>query len=315
VTISQKIIRVVSTAYLPMAGNVLTWLIVAAGIGHADAVRTLTALIFTRASRAFLLTDTHFLLREWTDAERPIYRKSLRRALLIESASIAGSLTIIAVIIGCLHTLGQDKAAILTAILSLALPARHLASLGGASMLEIFRIALSCFGPVLVGIVLLGHLGIWAFAAALVAREWLALGAARLLRRRTVPAAARRQEPMTLLEVAAVSAARSRNRFAYRVGRTLLGFIPFGGVLARTGRSVGAHRRLAPWTGRSVYPIMAIAAGALAGAAAMPLALVKPATLLGSASLFRISMAASNVLLWWRFNDGRDTGEDEDDDD
>ena len=120
---------------------------------------------------------------------------------------------------------------------------------------------------------------------------------------------------VSVLAACVSSVARSRSRLAYRVGRTLLGFIPFGGVVARTARAAGAHRRFAPWAGRSAYPMMAIAAGTFAGAIIVPLALAKPATLLGSASLLHICATASNVLLWWRFYDGRSDEEEDDDDD
>ena len=312
--------RVASNAYLPMAGSVLTWLIVAAAIGHADAVRILTAMVFTRAARMFLQTDAHFLLRQWAGAEPRIYRKSLRRAVRIDAVALLGSWAIVALIMAFMHALGQDKAIILTAILALALPARTIAALFGQRAIVTFRSATAICGPMLVGILFFVHSTIGAFAAAIAGREWLALIAALLLEaRRTAsaepPARSPRANPLTLIEVAAVSATRSRSRIAYRVGRTLLGFIPFGGVIARTARTMGAHRRLAPWAGRSVYPIMAIAAGTFTGAIVVPLALAKPATLLGSASLLRMAATAGNVLLWWRFYDGSGADQEDDDDD
>jgi hypothetical protein len=248
--------------------------------------------------------------------------------------SLAGAWAITGLIMLFMHALGQDKAIVLTAILALALPARNIVSLFGQRTLLTFRFAIAACGPFLVGIVFLVHPTIWAFAAAVAGREWLALVVALLLRRRRTapaivdteapedpedsaarPVAPAREKPMTLLEVAAVSASRSRGRIAYRVSRALLGFIPFGGVVARMGRTMGAHRRFAPLAGRSVYPMMAIATGTFAGAIIVPLALAKPATLLGSASLLRICATAANVLLWWRFSDGQDHDEEDDDDD
>jgi hypothetical protein len=316
------LLQVASRAYVPMAGSIVTWLIVAAAIGHADTVRILTAMVFTRAARIFLQTDTHFVLRQWNGAERRVYRKSLRRAVRIEAVGLIGAWAIVALIMAFMHALGQDKAIVLTAILALALPARYIAGLFGRRTLFTFRFAIAACGPFLVAIVFFAHPTLWAFAAAVAGREWLALIVALLLREHRVTAWAAvpgsdtvREDPLTLVEVAAFSAARSRTRIAYRVSRTLLGFIPFGGIVARTGRALGAHRRLAPWAGRSVYPIMVIAAGTFGGAIIVPLALAKPATLLGSASLLRLCATASNVLLWWRFYDGRGADDEDDDDD
>jgi hypothetical protein len=314
------ILRVASNAYLPMAGSVATWLIVAAAIGHADAVRILTAMVFTRAARMFLQTDAHFLLRQWTGADRRTYRKSLRRVVRIDAVALLGTWAIVGLIMLFMHALGQDKAITLTAILALALPARTVATLFGQRAMAGFRFGIAACGPLLVGIAFFVHPTIWAFAAAVAGREWLALLLALLIQVRRPAeaepsATAERQDPLTLLEVAAVSATRSRHRIAYRVGRTLLGFVPFGGIIARTARTLGAHRRLSPWAGRSVYPIIAIAAGTFAGAIIVPLALAKPATLLGSASLLRMSATAGNVLLWWRFYDGSGADEEDDDDD
>src|SRR4051812_7764864 len=125
----STIVRVGSRAYVPMAGSVLTWLIVAAAIGHADAVRILTAMIFTRAARIFLQIDAHFLLRQWAGTEHRLYRKSLRRVVRMETVSVAGAWVITGLIMVFMHALGQDKAVALTAILALALPARNIASL------------------------------------------------------------------------------------------------------------------------------------------------------------------------------------------
>jgi hypothetical protein len=331
----STIFRVGRRAYVPMAGSVITWLIVAAAIGHADAVRILTAMVFTRAARIFFQTDTHFLLRQWAGAEKRIFRKSLRRAIRIESVGLISAWAICGLIMGFMHALGQDKAILLTAILALALPARYIAGLFGRRALLSFRFAIAVCGPFLVGIVFFAQPSLWAFAAAVAGREWLALLVTLVLHRwrpapapakdtssdedgadaEAAPAATIRTEPLTLREVAAMSAKRSRSRIAYRVGRTILGFVPFGGIVARTARSMGAHRRFAPWAGRSVYPMIAIAAGTLAGAIIVPLALAKPATLLGSASLLRICATAANVLLWWRFYDGSAVDDEDDDDD
>jgi len=331
----STIFRVGSRAYVPMAGSIVTLLIVAAAIGHADAVRILTAMVFTRAARIFLQVDAHFLLRQWAGGARRLYRKSLRRVIRIETVSLGGAWVITGLIMVFMHALGQDKAILLTAILALALPARNISSLFGQRAMLHFRFAIAFCGPLLVGIVFLVHPTIWAFAFAYAGREWLALIVALVLRRWrpaaavavkhenaadadesvAEPATPFREDPLTLREVAAVSASRSRGRIAYRIGRTLLGFVPFGGVVARTARTLGAHRRFAPLAGRSAYPMMAIAAGTFAGAIIMPLALAKPATLLGSATLLRICATASNVLLWWRFSDGKDHDEEDDDDD
>jgi hypothetical protein len=320
VKLSPLAVRLTAREYLPFGGWLLGWLLIGLAIGHADAVRILTAMVFTRAARIFLQTDTHFVLRQWVGADRRLYRKSLRRAARIETVALIGSWTIVALIMAFMHLLGQDKALLLTAILALALPARYVAALAGMRTLDAFRFAVAACGPFLVGILFFVHPTIWAFAAAVAGREWLALIVAWLLRgaRRAAehaPPASTREAPLTLLEVAAVSATRSRSRIAYRIGRTLLGFIPFGGVVARTARTMGAHRRFAPWAGRSAYPMVALAAGTFAGAIVVPLALAKPATLLGSASLLRICATASNVLLWWRYYDGSGADDEDDDDD
>jgi hypothetical protein len=313
---SELILRAVRQAWLPMAGSVLTWLIVAAAVGHANAVRLLTALVLVRSARMYTQTDSHVLFRQWVGAEKTVYRKTRRRVVRIELASIAVALAIMVLITGYLHAIGQDRMAMLTAIVAPGLPARHLAALRGRRALTGFRLALAFLGPLLVGIVLLVHPDLRLFAVAILLREWLALAIVLLLPGMRPPLAAPpREEPLSLLEVAAMTAARSRNRFAYRVGRTILGFVPFGGIVARTARSVGAHRRLAPWTGRSVWPIIAVALGTLAGAVIVPIALAKPATLIGAASLLRISASAGNTLLFWRFSGEADLGDDDDDDD
>lgn len=312
--------RLASREYLPLVGWLLCWVIIAAGIGHADAARLLAATMLVRAARSLTVMETAAAMRRRHGAEPRIYRKSLIRALRIEAVALLAGAAVLALLIAGLFAIGQDKAALMTMLVGIGLPARHLAPAGGGRRRPgLFHLTLAWSGLLLALGAILADLGPAAVAVAMGLREWVAVLAMLLpgIRPPPHPEPKPVTEPLTLREVASITSARARERLTYRIGKSLLVSVlgPFGAIIARTGRGVGMHRRFERLTPKKVLPILILALASGATAILIQVLLAKPATLILSASLIRICAGAGSVLLWWRFAGPRVDEADEDDDD
>jgi len=300
-----------------MTGGILTWTAIAAALGHADAVRMLTAIMLVRTAWTLTKLDTAAALRRRHGASAEVAAKSLRRAIRIEAIGLILSILVLAALIALLNRIGEAEIARMTLLIGIGLPVRHFGpAAGGRRRAEVFRLALTWTGLAMAAVALAAGLDWTAFALILGVREWIALGIALIpgLRPKLDASGPPVETPLSWREVAAITGRRARHRFTYRVGKSLLGVLgPIGNIAARTARGIGAHRRIVPG---SAWPVATVAAGATAAAIFLPIALAKPALLLASASLLRVAAAAGNVLLWWRFADQLpDDDEDDEEDD
>lgn len=301
-----------------MLGGILAWAVIAVGVGHADTARMLAAIMLVRAARAFTMLDTGAALRKRHGAAPEIARKSLRRAIRIELASLIAAALILAIMVLVLWQIEQRAVAWMTVLISVGLPARHLGpAAGGRRRAGVFQAALNWSGLALALLCLVAGLEWPAFALALGVRQWIALLISLAPANQPGFETERTpvETPLTWREVAGITGRRARHRFAYRIGKSLLGILgPVGNIAARTARGVGAHRRVVPNT---IWPVAAVAAGAAGAGLLLPVILAKPATLLASASLLRVAASAGNVLIWWPFvalipDDPDDDDEDDD---
>jgi hypothetical protein len=317
--LSPVFLRLVGREYLPMAGAILTWVVVASAVGHADAVRLISAVILVRAARTATMLDTGTAMRRRHGSPAKVYRKSMRRAIRLEIASLAAAAILLAGIVAWLFGIGQDRLAEMTALVAIGLPVRHFApAAGGRRRIGLFQSALAWSGVAMVGLTAAAGFGAWTMAIALGVREWIALAFVLFpaLHPPADPEAKAAQTAVTWAEVAGITARRGRQRLTYRLGRIALGLLgPFGDALARTGRALGLHRRIERAAPRSIVLIALMAGGAAGLAFLLPFILEKPAVLLVSASLLRVAAAAANVLVWWSFGDAQDLSDDDEDDD
>lgn len=303
--------------YLPLAGWLLCWALLAAAIGHADAARLFSAYLFTRATRALTLMDCFSTVRRRWSAAAAVLRLCHRRAALVEVLSLSAALALVALIVLGLMQIGQEKAAGMTLLIALGLPAWHFVFLSRQTNAATrYKTGAAWAGAALAGLVLLTGGDALTATLAMALREWIGLGVA-LWSRKIVPGATEDIEPLDWREIAATTGTRARHRLSYRVGKGLLGAFlgPFSGFVARTGRGVGLHRRAERFVPKSPLPIAALAIGSAAVAILIQVALAKPATLIASASLLRISGVAGSVLLWLSFAGNHVPGEDDDDED
>lgn len=311
--------RLASREYLPLAGWVLLWAAVTAAFRPPDVVRLLAATQFVRALRELVAMDTGAAMRRRYAADARTIARSMRVAIRVEAATLVISLMVIACFIALLVALDQPRAAWLTAILSFAIPARHFAPANrGHRRPGLFSVASSWSGLGLILLVILFDLGLEAAAWAMALREWLALAAVLLLKPSLAPPTPQTSEPLKWREIAATTAALARHRLAYRVSKGLLSvFGPLGSVVARTGRGVGAHRKLDRFTPRRPWSVALLAAGLAAWAFGALFLVREPATLVLAAGLLRVAAAATSTAVWARYADTHglaDLGEDEEED-
>ncbi|MEZ5654548.1 MAG: hypothetical protein R3E04_01460 [Sphingobium sp.] len=310
-----QLLRLTGREYLPFAGWLLGWALLTAAIGHADTARLFAAYLFTRAARALTLMDCVSAVRRRWSAETSILHLCYRRAAVVEILSMVAELAVVAIIAAALMQIDQGTAAAMTLLLMLGLPPRHLLFLSRQkAAISRYKFGASWAGAGLAGLVLLGGGDMIVATLAMALREWIALGIP--LWGRKIPSEGIAQvDALDWREVAAATGARARHRLTYRVGKGLLGTFlgPFSGFVARTSRGIGLHRRAERFVPKDPAPIALLAVGTAAAAILIQVALAKPATLIASASLLRISGVAGSVLLWLRFA-GDHILDDEDDD-
>jgi len=312
-------LRVVSQEYLPLGGWLLIWAAVAAAYRPADAVRLLAATLMCRAVRELVAMDTGAATRRRYAATAEVVRRSMRIAMRVEAATLVVSIVTLAAIVAWLTYLDQERAALLTAILATSLPARHFAAANrGHRHGGLFAVGAAWSGLALILVVIVLGLRIEAAAWAMALREYVALALTLLLKPNSPPRTPQTSEPLRWREVAAITATLARHRLAYRVSKGLLSiFGPLGSIAARTGRGVGAHRKLDRFTPQAPWKIAALAV-VTAGVAVVALYLVRePATLVIAAGLLRVAAAATSTAIWARYADAHglsDVGDLDDED-
>jgi hypothetical protein len=180
---------------------------------------------------------------------------------------------------------------------------------------ELYQPLLAWIGVVLAGLVwLISREPAW-FAAALAAREWVAIIVAGLIAKPRDPSP-EKVDRLHWREIADHSHTHSRRRFTYRVSKSLLKFVfgPLGSIAARTGRGFQLDRKLERFVPRHTASLSALFLLLSAGAVALILFVPKPAVQLLAASLLRVGASAGNILIWSKLGRGDVAGASDDDD-
>ncbi len=304
--------------YLPFAGWLITWLALVAAIGHADAARLFAAFLLARSARALTQIDCVVPMRQLRGASAAIIALCRKRAAIMEAVSVTAEATLLVLIAFGLTLIGQDRAAQWALLLLIGIPARHLLFLARARRpVATYKIAASWAGALLAAGLFLAKGNAVMAAGVLVLREWVALLASIMACGEHSPERSDLQ-PFTWRQIGGMTGERARRRLTYRIGKTVLGAFlgPFSGLVARTGRGVGIHKKAEHFVPTNPLPLAILASGAAILSVLLQVALAKPATLIVSASLLRIAAIAGNILLWspyGKFMMADETDEDDED--
>ena len=312
----HRLISLTRREYLPMAGSGAMWGLILAAVGPADMWRLLAALTLVRSVQLLTRMPTLPALRRRSQAPSKVVRKSAKRARLIQLGSLIAGIAVLAVVLIGIAAAGQQRWAMMIALISVGYPARNLLQAETRTNERVFRIVVQWFGAALL---LPAHLFDWgpaeiAFVIGL--REWVAGLASLIWKRGDDASAVQNAAPLTATEVAAVTVLRARRAFTYRVSKALLAlFMPGAGFLARTGRGLNLHSRLEKLLPKYRPGFIAAAAGPALAAAAIIIWFPRPALLLSAAMLARVGAAAGSVLLWWPYLEHADYYDEDEDED
>lgn len=294
------------------------WAVLGLHLGHADAVRFLAANAFVTAARSIATMEALQVLGQRVGAAKTVRRASKRLAWKIDLSSLVGSVVLLGLLILFLWWRGMGEAALMVALVSLGLPARHPGALLVAwrNRVVSWKLGAAGTGLAAAGLVVLLGGGIVGAGLALAAREWGGLAASALFAPRRKPSDPLPDEPLTFAEIAGRTEASSRRRLTYRIGKSALiaMFGPFGNIMARTGRGARLDRKVMRFVPRHRGSMALLTFGTMAGAVALLVLSREPSALLGSAALARIGASAGSALLWWNYASGV-AGDDDDDDD
>ena len=315
-------LRLVFREYLPLIGLILSFLVAALAIGHADTVRLAAAIFIVGAARAPTILNTSGALLSRSSLDPKEFRRDVRFAARADLLGLLGGAAMLAALVLLLLEIDQQTVATFTVLLGIGLPARYLLGRSrSARQMTVRRIALNWGGAALIlPILLFGLSEGWA-AIAFGLREWVGLAAAKLTpasganpSAQLVPASG----PLAWPEISARTYAVSRRRLAFRLAKSVLGATlgPFGGILARTGRGAGAHRHLERFTPRDPRLLGLTAIGSTGAGIAMMAVSIEPAVALAGTSLIRFG-ASALASFGWSFlaRDHPDTEASDDEDD
>jgi hypothetical protein len=308
--------RLAIREYLPLAGWVLTWLLIGLSLGHADVVRLLAANTLVQSVRAIATLEVIQVLARRSASPSDVRRRSLRTALQIDLPSLLACIVLTAALVGVVAALGMPQAAGMIAIVALAIPARNPGALAvsGRDRDTFWRIGSAVTSVAGAAAVLLLELP-WQWAAAvLAAREWGGLLATALFAGPRSPPRDVPDSPITFREAAVQTEATARKRLGYRLLRTLLIlFGPLGSFAARTGRGAGRlDQKIGQLMPRSRAGFAMFTAAMLAIGSSLLILSREPASLLAAAAALRLAASGGAALLWWKYRDDR--VEDDDDD-
>lgn len=315
----KKAVRLTGREYLPMALTVAFWLVVALGIGHADAARLLAATVLLRAPLMLSQMSVGSPLRQRIGASAEVRRASLRTAAVIQAGVLLAVALQLALLLWLLWGLGQPLIALLLLFIAAGVPARLIRAMIPTIPIRLNRLILAASGVLCGGLAFAFAPSPEGFALAFGAREWLATLLALWIGPRNTAGASPIEEPLTLAEVAKHSVVTSRRLLTYRLTKNILTVLgPFGNFAARTGRGLNLHSRLERHVPhkRAGFVLFALVTAAIA--ALLIWKSGKPLAMIGAAGAVQLTALALNVLLWWRFLPVRDDPTlrvDEDDDD
>ncbi len=304
--------------YLPLAGWLLCWVLLALALGHADAVRLLAAHIFVQAARAFGTLEVMPLLARLVGAEPAVWRSSRARALRIELGALLASSLIVAAVAGVLVAIGAAQVAAMVAIIAIGVPARHPGQLLVAARDRVAAWRLGAGATIAAGaaIVYLRAPDWQPAALVLGLREWGGLLAAFVFAPRRKPRERLDAQPLTFARAAEQTEMGARRKLTYRLLKGVLTATlgPAGAVFARAGRGARLDSRISRLVPRHRGG-MALFAFVTAGIAATILLLSRePSALLLGAVFTRLAASSGAALLWWSYAKEGEIAADEDED-
>jgi hypothetical protein len=318
ITIHPLVKQLTLREYLPATLSLISWALIGLAAGHADAVRLFAANIFIQAARALGTLEVVQVLASRIGAERSVYKASRRLALRLDLVGLATCWLFIGTLATFLYLRGMEVAAVMLAVGSLGLPARHPGSVFVAKRERsvTWRVGAAVTAALGGAVVLAFGLSWLAAAAVLALRDWGGLFATVRFGAPRKPPKLIASEPIGFREAAARTEASARQRLGYRMVKSLFGVIlgPFGNFAARTGR--GAARidtRIARLMPRHWSTMALFTAGMATAAAVLLLSSSEPAALLGAATFARLAGSGGAALLWWRYKLQTDDEEEDDD--
>lgn len=314
----RRIAELTGREYLPMAATIAMWAVVVAAIGHADAARLLAAITAIRAIQLLTKLATSTALKLRREAPKDIRRQARRISINLQLAALALALTLVALLVEAMKSIGQHQIAAFMPFVALGMPARYLRFADVRSTSRYDRLALTGSG---LAMMLIGWAAGWPAAMlglAFSAREWVAYIVLRWWPRAPVPSKMTLTEPLRFSEVARYSAVLGRRLLTYRLSKAALTiFGPFGTAAARTGRGLNWHRKIEPYVPHHFPGFVLFSLGTIGAAIFLALRSGEPAAMVGAAGLLQIGAAAANVVLLWNYLPARDEPllDDDDDDD
>lgn len=319
VTVHPLVKRLTVREYLPMTLSLVAWALIGLAVGHADAVRLFAANIFIQAARALGTLEVVQVLASRIGAERSIYKASRKVAVGLDLVGLATCWLFIGALAVFLYLRGMEQAAVMLAVASLGVPARHPGVVFVAKRERMVTWRVGAAATAAVGAAVVLGLGLsWLAAAAVLAlRDWGGLLATLRFGKRRMPPKVIATEPLAFREAAGRTEASARQRLGYRVMKSLFAVIlgPFGNFAARTGRgAAGIDAKIARFMPRHWSTMALFTAGMAAASAVLLLSSSEPAALLGAATFARLAGSGGAALLWWRYKLGPDDEEDTDDD-
>lgn len=308
--------RLAISEYLPLAGWVLTWLLLGLSLGHADVVRLLAANTMVQAVRAFATLEVIQVLARQSASERAVRQASRKVAIRIDLLGLGACAVLVAILVAVIALRGMPDAAGMIAIVALAIPARNPGALAVSRKERdtFWRIGTAVTS--IAGATLVFALGLpWqAAAVVLAAREWGGLLATALFAGPRPPQRVIPDRPVTFKDAVVQTEATARKRLGYRLLRTILIlFGPLGSLAARTGRGAGrVDQKIGRLMPRSRLGFATFTAATLGGGVALLIASREPASLLAAAAFLRLAASGGAALLWWKYRDDRVEDDDED---
>lgn len=315
--------RLILREYVPLAGSLVFWLVVAHAGGREGLAVTLAALLITSAAYA----------AGFANLRKPAVRQLaidgdisalLRRALPYELASLTIEGLVVAGTVVVLYHAGYPQGVGPTLLAALGLPARHrgvltaIARHRGRNTDLSTTVRSAASGAFGLAAWVLGA-PMWAYAVILALREWLSLlSVVVMVARPAVPSFAHpfKEGSFDCFSVAMATRRLGTRRLAYRALKPMLSlFGPIGAGALRTARGTGFLNRY--WIRKSrVHLISTIAAIAALGASATVFLFGPTAAhLVIGCALFSFACIGGNLAVWsWIVRELPDLQEDDEPD-
>jgi hypothetical protein len=298
----QRIEQLAWREYLPLAVNIVFWIVIVLAIGHADAARLLAAVTMVRGAQLLTKCATPVSVKRRAQAAPDVQRQTRWFAFNVQAAALIAGLVVIALLVQAMQWIGQERITGFLPFIALGMPARYLrlSDVGAAS--PFYRLTIAAAGLGLACLSWAAGLPVALTGLVFGVREWIAYAALRVQRRTPPQLKSYRHDPLRFEEVAQNSALYGRRMLTYRLSKVMLAILgPLGSAAARTGRGLQWHKRMEPYLPHHLGGFFIFTAATWGGAILLALRSSEPAALVVVGGLFQVGAAAANVLLFWRW--------------